>query len=194
MMSTFLSASIEEEHLWLRDLCTSGARSELSSQPGYATLKPEWLKQGTSQGFIRGENSSCGLAGVACPALFWNVGEGQGLIPVCTVFSPFLISSWEGGAGASEAQLCGLHSCSRADGKVTSFLIGGNLSSWSPVLGRMPHCFPHPPPPTHTWSLPHQITNIFPLFKGIFSSLHGDPCSYLDKTFHKEKEGRLLGL
>lgn len=50
MIPTFSSASIEEEHLWLRDLCTSGARSELSSQPGYATLKPEWLKQGTSQG------------------------------------------------------------------------------------------------------------------------------------------------
>ena len=91
-------------------------------------------------------------------------------------------------------RVCGLHSCSRADGKVTSFLIGGNLSSWARVLGRMPHCFPHPPPPTHTWSLPHQITSIFPLLKGIFSSLPLDPCSYLDKTFHKEKEGRLLEL
>ena len=107
---------------------------------------------------------------MARTAVFRNVGEGQSLILVCSVFSPFLISSWEVRAGASEAQLCGLHSCSRADGKVTSFLIGGNLSSWSPVLGRMPHCFPHPPPPTHTWFLPHQITNIFPLLKGIFSS------------------------
>lgn len=50
------------------------------------------------------------------------------------------------------------------------------------------------PQPTHTWSLPHQITSISLLFKGIFSSLHWDPCSYLDKNVHKGREGRLLEL
>jgi hypothetical protein len=84
----------------------------------------------------------------------------------------------EDGAGET-SELCVLNSCSRADEKVISVLIGGNLSSWSLILRRIHHYFPRP-----SASCPSGYA-FLPAVRSY---------SYSDKNLLERKAGRLLEL